>query len=75
MTPQINRIRALADAAERQYNEEVFGGGEPVYPEWIDDARWVARCAELAYMTQTGSAASRADATFGLCRFLVGVEP
>lgn len=69
MTPQIDRIRALADNAERQYNEEVKGG-EPVYPEWIADARWVCSCAELAYLSQRGC--DRATATFALREFLRG---
>lgn len=29
-------LRELADSAVKQYSLELAGGGEPVYPEWVN---------------------------------------
>lgn len=43
----IERVRALAMDALRQYNEETAAGSEPAYPQWIDDVFVVVGIAEL----------------------------
>lgn len=41
----ITRLRAMADAARKQYDAELAAGGEPVYPTWVDDVRDVCDAA------------------------------
>jgi hypothetical protein len=46
MKERIERLRALAEEARKQYNADLAAGGEPVYPAWIDDLLAVCRFAE-----------------------------
>lgn len=46
MKQQIERMRALAKEARKQYDEEMAAGGEPPYPQWTDDAIAVCDLAE-----------------------------
>ncbi|ATI15706.1 hypothetical protein [Bordetella phage vB_BbrM_PHB04] len=33
----VDRVRKLANDAIQQYSDEVFAGGEPVFPDWARD--------------------------------------
>lgn len=44
----IARVRTLAEDARKQYHEDLAAGGEPKYPQWIDDVLAVCDLAESA---------------------------
>lgn len=44
----IARVKSLAADARKQYHEDLAAGGEPKYPEWIDDVLAVCELAESA---------------------------
>jgi hypothetical protein len=48
MNDTIARVRTLAEDARKQYHEDLAAGGEPKYPEWIDDVFAVCELAESA---------------------------
>ena len=48
MKERIERLRALAEEARKQYNADLAAGGEPVYPAWADDMLAVCRFAEVS---------------------------
>jgi hypothetical protein len=48
MNDTIARVRTLAEDARKQYNDDLAAGGEPNYPQWIDDVLAVCELAESA---------------------------
>jgi hypothetical protein len=48
MNDTIARVRTLAEEARKQYDDELAAGGEPNYPQWIDDVLAVCELAESA---------------------------
>lgn len=48
MSQLTTRLRALASAAQSDYDREIKGGGEPAYPTWLDDVRFTCRLVDLA---------------------------
>ena len=48
MKERIERLRALAEDARKQYNSDLAAGGEPVYPAWVDDLLAVCKQVELS---------------------------
>lgn len=46
----VDRVRKLATDAVQQYSNDVFAGGEPVFPEWTRDV--LAVCDEHEAMTK-----------------------
>lgn len=49
MSQLTTRLRALANAAQAEYDRETKAGGEPAYPAWISDVQFTCRLTELAY--------------------------
>lgn len=45
---EIERLREMANAALKVYEEEVSAGRNPYYPQWADDMLVVCERAELA---------------------------
>ncbi|MFC5547923.1 hypothetical protein [Massilia aerilata] len=43
---KIERLRAMAHDALREYQATISAGGEPVYPQWADDLLEVCQQAE-----------------------------
>lgn len=47
---QIERLRAMAGEAIREYQATLMAGGEPAYPQWADDIMTVCDQAELSLL-------------------------
>jgi hypothetical protein len=47
---QIERLRAMATEAIREYQATLVAGGEPAYPQWADDILAVCDQAEVGLL-------------------------
>ncbi|MDB5950474.1 MAG: hypothetical protein JWR65_2329 [Massilia sp.] len=58
---QIDRLRAMATEAIREYQSGLTGGSEPSYPQWADDLLVVCDRAEASLPINVSSSIRRAE--------------
>lgn len=64
-----HRLGVLVSETRKQYDAETFGGGEPAYPEWTNDAAIVISSLHSAHLQE--HATEKLEPSFGVMAVIV----